>query len=35
LLDPASKAKPAAVPVTATTTAPHQGTPEMLGIIER
>src|ERR1700741_2636603 len=35
LPDPASKAKPAAVPVTATTTAAHQGTPGMLGIIEQ
>ena len=35
LPDPASKANPAAVPVTASTTAAHHGTPGILGTIER
>jgi len=33
--DPASKAKPTAIPVTAITTAAHHGTPGIPGIIER
>jgi hypothetical protein len=35
LPDPASKAKPIAVNVAAMSTAPHQGTPGMLGCAER
>ncbi|MDT5202694.1 MAG: hypothetical protein QOE52_2706 [Mycobacterium sp.] len=35
LPDPASKAKPTAQPVTATTTAAHHGTPGIPGMIER
>ncbi len=35
LPEPASNAKPAAMPVTATTTAAHHGTPGTVGMIER